>query len=147
MNQLIRRYCADQEIHVVLDNLSTRSGSGGTCLARRPNVLFHLTPAGASRLNQIVVRFSILTEMVLRKASFPSAKEFGAARERFTRARCVACSPFAWMKLDVRRVTLRRLDGDGGTQVSGGLFAVVDRLTDADALKSALDRITEAMVP
>jgi transposase len=79
MNQLIRQYPADQEIHVVLDNLSTHSKKGGTWLVRHPNVHFHFTPTGASWLNQIEVWFSILTVRVLRNGSFTSPRELRAS--------------------------------------------------------------------
>ena len=79
MNQLVRQYPADQEIHVILDNLSTHAKKGGTWLARHPNVHFHFTPTNASWLNQIEVWFSILTVRVLRGGSFTSPRDL---RER-----------------------------------------------------------------
>jgi transposase len=112
MNQLISQYPEDQEIHVVLDNLSTHSKKGGTWLARHPNVHFHFTPTGASWLNQIEVWFSILTVRVLRGGSFTSAKELRDAIDRFTKAYCEDCSPFAWTKEKVRQVTLQRRYSD-----------------------------------
>ena len=112
MNQLIRQYPEDQEIHVVLDNLSTHSKKGGTWLARHPNVHFHFTPTNASWLNQIEVWFSILTVRVLRGGSFTSTKELRGAIERFTRAYCEDCNPFAWTKEEVHQVTLKRCYAD-----------------------------------
>jgi transposase len=108
MNKLIRQYPPDQEIHVILDNLSTHSKKGGTWLARHPNVHFHFTPTNASWLNQIEVWFSILTVRVLRGGSFTSPKELRDAIDRFTRAWCADCSPFAWTKAQVHQVTLQR---------------------------------------
>jgi len=112
MNQLIRQYPADQEIHVILDNLSTHSKKGGTWLARHPNVHFHFTPTNASWLNQIEVWFSILTVRLLRNGSFTSAKELRDAIDRFTGAWCEDCSPFAWTKEEVQQVTLKRRYSD-----------------------------------
>lgn len=44
----------DREIHVVLDNLSTRNTPEVKAwLARRPNVTFHFTPVGSSWMNQV----------------------------------------------------------------------------------------------
>jgi len=108
MNKLIRQYPADQEIHVILDNLSTHTKKGGTWLARHPNVHFHFTPTNASWLNQIEVWFSILTVRVLRGGSFGSPQELRGAIDRFTRAWCEDCSPFAWTKAEVHQVTLQR---------------------------------------
>jgi transposase len=112
MNQLIRQYPEGQEIHVVLDNLSTHSKKGGTWLARHPNVHFHFTPTNASWLNQIEVWFSILTVRVLRGGSFTSTKQLRDAIERFTGAYCEDCSPFAWTKAKVHQVTLKRCYAD-----------------------------------
>jgi transposase len=53
MDQVCATY-ADQQIHVVLDNLSTHSGSDvDKWLARHPNVTFHFTPTGSSWLNHV----------------------------------------------------------------------------------------------
>jgi transposase len=112
MNQLISQYPEDQEIHVVLDNLSTHSKKGGTWLARHPHVHFHFTPTGASWLNQIEVWFSILAVRVLRNGSFASPKELRDAIDRFTRAYCEDCSPFEWTKEKVHQVTLQRRYAD-----------------------------------
>jgi transposase len=112
MNQLVRQYPADQEIHVILDNLSTHSKKGGTWLARHPHVHFHFTPTNASWLNQIEVWFSILTVRVLRGGSFTSPRDLRGAIDRFTSAWCEDCSPFAWTKESVQQVTLKRRYSD-----------------------------------
>jgi transposase len=112
MNQLVRQYPADQEIHVILDNLSTHSKKGGTWPARHPNVHFHFTPTNASWLNQIEVWFSILTLRVLRGGSFISPRDLRGAIDRFTSAWCEDCSPFAWTKESVQQVTLKRRYAD-----------------------------------
>lgn len=112
MNKLVRQYPEAQEIHVILDNLSTHSKKGGTWPGRHPNVHFHFTPTGASWLNQIEVWFSILTVRVLRGGSFTSTKELRDAIERFTRAYCEDCGPFAWTKEKVHQVTLKRCYAD-----------------------------------
>ncbi len=112
MNKVVRQYPADQEIHVILDNLSTHSKKGGAWLARHPNVHFHFAPTNASRLNQIEVWFSILTVRVLCNASVTSTKELRGAIERFTAAYREDCSPFAWKKEKVQQVTLKRCYAD-----------------------------------
>lgn len=112
MNQVVSQYPADQEIHVILDNLSTHKKKRGTWLARHPNVHFHFTPTNASWLNQIEVWFSILTVRVLRNGSFTSAKDLRDAIDRFTRAYDEDCSPFVWTKEKVHQVTLRRCYAD-----------------------------------
>jgi transposase len=112
MNRLVGQYPADQEIHVILDNLSTHTKKGGTWLARHPHVHFHFTPTNASWLNQIEVWFGILTRRVLRSGSFASARDLRGAIDRFTSAWCADCSPFAWTKEAVQQVTLKRRYSD-----------------------------------
>jgi transposase len=112
MNRLVGQYPADQEIHVILDNLSTHSKKGGTWLARHPHVHFHFTPTNASWLNQIEVWFSILTVRVLRGGSFTSPQELRGAIDCFTKAWREDCSPFAWTKEEVHQVTLKRCYAD-----------------------------------
>jgi transposase len=112
MNKLVRQYPEDQEIHVILDNLSTHAKKGGTWLARHPNVHFHFTPTNASWLNQIEVWFSILTVRVLRGSSFTSPRELRGVIDRFTSAWRENCSPFAWTKEEVHQVTLKRCYAD-----------------------------------
>lgn len=112
MNKLVGAHPADQEIHVILDNLSTHAKKGGTWPARHPNVHFHFTPTNASWLNQIEIWFSILTQRVLQGGSFTSAKKLRDAIDRFTAAYCEDCTPFAWTKEAVHQVTLQRRYSD-----------------------------------
>jgi transposase len=112
MNKLVRQYPEGQEIHVILDNLSTHAKKGGTWLARHPGVHFHFTPTNASWLNQIEVWFSILTVRVLRAGSFTSPRELRDVIDGFTSAWCEDCSPFAWTKESVQQVTLKRRYSD-----------------------------------
>jgi len=112
MNKVVRQYPPEQEIHVILDNLSTHSKKGGTWLTRHPNVHFHFTPTNASWLNQIEVWFSILTQRVLRGGSFVSPRDLRGAIDRFTSAWREDCSPFAWAKDEVHQVTLKRCYAD-----------------------------------
>ncbi|WP_345482717.1 IS630 family transposase, partial [Actinopolymorpha pittospori] len=62
MERLVKRYPAEQEIHVVLDNLKTHNnGDINEWLAKHPNVKFHFTPKGSSWINQIETWFGIIT--------------------------------------------------------------------------------------
>jgi hypothetical protein len=59
-----------QEIHVVLDNLSTHSGSDiDQWLTKHPNVTFHFTPTGSSWLNQVEIWFGIITRQAIRRGT------------------------------------------------------------------------------
>lgn len=108
MNRIVSQYPADQEIHVILDNLNTHKKKRGTWLSRHPNVHFHYTPTNASWLNQIEIWFSILTIRVLRNGSFTSPKQLRHAIDKFTKAYDEDCSPFEWRKEKVYQATLKR---------------------------------------
>ena len=112
MNQIVARYPSDQELHVILDNLSTHKKKRGTWLSRHPNVHFHYTPTNASWLNQIEIWFSILTGRVIRNGSFTSPRQIRDGINIFTEAYNEDCAPFEWTKTKVRQVPLTRRYAD-----------------------------------
>lgn len=112
MNRIVSQYPADQEIHVILDNLNTHKKKRGTWLSHHPNVHFHYTPTNASWLNQIEIWFSILTIRVLRNGSYTSPKQLRDAIDKFTKAYDEDCSPFEWRKEKAHQVTLKRCYAD-----------------------------------
>ncbi|MEU0649696.1 transposase [Streptomyces umbrinus] len=64
---------AGKGIHVVLDNLSTRTTPEvKEWLVKNPQVHFHFTPVGSSWLNQIEIWFGILTRQPVRRGTFSS---------------------------------------------------------------------------
>lgn len=73
MNEVVAQY-PDQELHVVLDNLSTHKPKHDLWLKSHPRVSFHFTPTHSSWLNQVETWFSILSRQSLRGASFTSVK-------------------------------------------------------------------------
>ena len=101
MNGLIAEY-PDQEVHVVLDNLSTHKPKNDRWLARHPNVHFHYTPTHASWLNQIECWFSILSRSTLHGASFTSPAQVRSAIDAFIEAHNEHAAPFEWTKRSVR---------------------------------------------
>jgi hypothetical protein len=65
-----------QEIHVVLDNLSTHNNpAAGEWLARHPDVKFHFTPKGGSWINQVETFFGIITHQAIRRGDFTSVAQ------------------------------------------------------------------------
>ena len=103
MNRLIADY-PGEEVHVILDNLSTHKPKNDRWLARHPNVHFHYTPTHASWLNQIECWFSILTRRALRGASFTSPREVRQAIDRFIESYNHHAAPFEWTKRTIRSV-------------------------------------------
>ena len=100
MNELIAEY-PQQEIHVILDNLSTHKPKRNLWLARHPNVHFHYTPTHASWLNRIEIWFSLLSRAALKNASFTSPEQLRLAIDRFINAYNARAVPFEWTKRDV----------------------------------------------
>jgi transposase len=106
MNRVVAAY-PDQEIHVVLDNLSTHKPKRDQWLKRHRNVHFHFTPTHASWLNQIEVWFSILTGNSLQGASFTSVQQLKDHIDAFIKSYNAHAKPFAWTKTRVRQKNLK----------------------------------------
>ena len=97
MNRVIAEH-GDQEIHVILDNLSTHKPKHDRWLARHKNVRFHFTPTHASWMNQVEVWFSILSQQALAGASFTSPQQVRARIDDFVAAHNQKAHPFEWTK-------------------------------------------------
>lgn len=101
MNEVVASY-PDQELHVVLDNLSTHKPKHDQWLARHSNVHFHFTPTHASWLNQVEVWFSILSRHALQHSSFDSVAALLKRIDDYIAAYNRQAHPFAWKAKDVR---------------------------------------------
>ena len=100
MNQVVAAY-PQQEIHVVLDNLSTHKPKHDAWLNRHPRVQFHFTPTHASWLNQVEVWFSILGRAALRGSSFTSVLDVCTRINEFIAAYNRSAKPFRWLAKEV----------------------------------------------
>jgi len=100
MNEVVASY-PNQEIHVILDNLSTHKPKTDRWLSRHKNVHFHYTPTHASWLNQIEIWFSILSRRALKRVSFTSPQEVREAIDRFVEIHNKNAAPFEWRKRTV----------------------------------------------
>jgi transposase len=107
MNEVVALY-PDQEIHVVLDNLSTHKPKHDRWIKQHPNVHLHFTPTHASWLNQIECWFSILGRGALEGASFTSPTETRRAIDVFIRNYNETAEPFEWTKAEVHPVTPKK---------------------------------------
>jgi transposase len=105
MNRIVADH-PEQEIHVVLDNLSTHKPKRDRWLARHKNVHFHFTPTHASWLNQVEIWFSILARSTLKGASFASVQQLRQAIDAFIEAYNPAATPFQWQKAKVHPKSL-----------------------------------------
>ena len=102
LNEVVADY-PGEDIHVILDNLSTHKPKHDGWLPRHKNVHFHFTPTHASWLNQIEVWFSILEARALRHGSFISPKQVRDAIDRFIAAYNPEAHPFEWRKAVVHQ--------------------------------------------
>jgi transposase len=101
MNDIVKAY-EGQEIHVILDNLSTHKPKHDQWLARHPNVHLHFTPTHASWLNQVEVWFSILSGQALKHSSFTSVQALIQRIDDFIAVYNRKARPFKWKAKEVR---------------------------------------------
>lgn len=111
MNEVVADY-PGQEIHVVLDNLSTHKPKHDIWLVRHPNVHFHFTPTHASWLNQVEVWFSILSRQALKHSSFRSPREVRDRIDAFIQTYNTRATPFRWQASEVHPSAPKRLIAD-----------------------------------
>jgi transposase len=111
MNEVVSSY-PRQEIHVVLDNLSSHKPKMDGWLSRHNNVHFHYTPTHASWLNQIEIWFSILVRQALRGGNFTSPRQVREAIDRFIEAHNEKAAPFEWRKKEVSPKDLKKYYSD-----------------------------------
>ena len=97
MNQVVKEYPAEQEIHVILDNLSTHDNDDvAAWLDRHPTVHFHFTPKGSSWINQIEIWFGIITRQAIRRGSFASLAALITRIDSYIRNWNENTAPFEW---------------------------------------------------
>jgi transposase len=106
MNRIVAAY-PDQDIHVILDNLSTHKPKRDLWLARHPRVHFHDTPTHASWLNQIEIWFSILSGKSLAGASFQAVDQLKTHINDFIATYNDDARPFVWTKSQVHQKRLK----------------------------------------
>ena len=113
------RVYPEQELHVVLDNVSThKTPAVRAWLERHPRITFHFTPTSASWLNQVETWFGILTRQAIRRGSFRSVKDLVAAIATFIAHWNAGSTPFLWVKtadeILARAVRKPRAIGESG---------------------------------
>jgi transposase len=97
MDRVVAQYPKDQEIHVIVDNLSTHAGADvDGWLARHENVTFHYTPTGSSWLNQVEIWFGIITRQAIRRGTFKSVAHLIRRIKDYTRDWNEHAEPFEW---------------------------------------------------
>jgi transposase len=88
---------ASQDVHVVLDNLSTHTTPEVMAwLADNPRVRFHFTPKGSSWLNQIETWFGIITRQSIRRGTFTSVTVLISQIRDYIAHWNTTAQPFEW---------------------------------------------------
>lgn len=96
MDQVVATY-EGRAIHVVLDNLSTHSGSDiDKWLTKHSNVTFHFTPTGSSWLNQVEIWFGVITKQAIRRGTFRSLRQLINTINAYITNWNLDSQPFTW---------------------------------------------------
>jgi len=97
MDRVVAAYPAKQELHVIMDNLSTHSGDDvDAWLARHPNVNLHYTPTGSSWLNMVETWLGIITRQAIRRGTFSSLRHLILKIENYVAYWNADAEPFEW---------------------------------------------------
>lgn len=84
LDQLISSCRAKQEIHVILDNLSThKTAKVKAFLEEHPNIHFHFTPTYSSWLNQVEIWFGRIEREVIARGVFASVRDLARKLMRY----------------------------------------------------------------
>lgn len=100
LNYLGKELPADQQIHLIMDNYCThKSAEVQRWLRRKERNLrfhFHFTPTSSSWLNQVERFFALITERMIRRGTFHSAKELEKAIYQWLATWNGTPAPFVW---------------------------------------------------
>ena len=98
MDRVVAKYPKDQELHVIMDNLSTHSGDDvDAWLTKHKNVKFHYTPKGSSWLNQVEIWFGIITRQAIRRGTFVSLRHLIRKIKDYVKSWNENPRPFEWV--------------------------------------------------
>jgi transposase len=99
LQQLEREVPPESEIHLIVDNSSTHKSAAVKRWLKpkaRRRFHFHSTPASSSWLNQVERWFGLITERMIRPATFRSVAELERAIYQWLATWNEQPQPFAW---------------------------------------------------
>ena len=107
LGEVVATRALDEEIHVILDNLSThKTKLVEAFLDEHPNVTLHFTPTYSSWLNQVELWFSKVQRDVLSRGIFTSTADLARKLRRYIDAYSKRAKPFRWKyATPTRRIT------------------------------------------
>ncbi len=101
LGQVVGGCQPEQEIHVILDNLSAHKTSRvQEFLNEHLNVRLHFTPTCSSWLNQVEIWFSRIEREVIARGVFTSVRDLARKLMRYIRAYTKTARPFKWKYSD-----------------------------------------------
>src|SRR5690242_15204256 len=104
LGQVVGACRQQQEVHVILDNLSAHKTSKvRDFLDEHRNVHLHFTPTYSSWLNQVEIWFGRIEREVIARGVFSSVRDLARKLLRYIRAYSKTARPFNWKYSDVRR--------------------------------------------
>src|SRR6202161_1643853 len=104
LEQVVSGCKPQQEIHIILDNLSEhKTHQVAEFLERNPHAKLHFTPTYSSWLNQVEIWFARLEPEVIARGIFTSVQDLSRKLMRYIRAYSKNARPFKWKYSDVRR--------------------------------------------
>jgi transposase len=107
IDEVVKGLPTEQEIHVIMDNLSTHKNNEGWLKTYGNRVHFHYTPTSASWLNLVEVFFGLLTRESLRGMSFQDTTQLRGQIESYIQRHNQSGRVFRWRKREVRGTQIR----------------------------------------
>lgn len=99
LDEIERAVPADLDVHLVMDNYAThKTPLIRNWLAKRPRWHVHLTPTGASWINQVERFFALLSERQIKRGVHRSVAELQDAITTFIERHNAQPKPFRWTK-------------------------------------------------
>lgn len=104
LREVISSCPSDQEIHIILDNLSAhKTQSVREFLEQNPRVRFHFTPTYSSWLNQVEIWFAKIERDVIARGVFTSVPDLARKLRRYINAYSANARPIQWKYSDTSR--------------------------------------------
>jgi transposase len=104
LDQVSQTCKANQEIHIILDNLSAhKTSTVKEFLEAHPNMRLHFTPTYSSWLNQVEIWFARIEREVIARGVFTSVKDLARKLMRYINVYSKTAKPFQWKYSDVKR--------------------------------------------
>ena len=104
LKQVVGRCRPQQEIHIILDNLSAhKTTTVAAFLEGHPQVKLHFTPTYSSWLNQVEIWFARMEREVIARGVSSSVQDLARKLMRYIRAYSKTARPFKWKYSDVKR--------------------------------------------